>query len=265
MIFKRKTMLYAVSVLLILVLSGLGITVFWIYSMGYGRTLIEIDIVQNTDLIRNTVIGEPPQFAVWLEHPETGEVKTLFVTYRSGTGDWVGKGQCREALPRWYEIYEKEFNTTSLPTPYDAVPLAVTGATPKTDHFRIHAEVEPGSEWRVWVEVNLAGDFNKSYVYYDYKKGKMDDHYIGQPSLVYKAALKAKIGNEVQPELFAQSSLGVGGVTVLEPVSDSVTTAREIFQSIKIRVIRSMSENSRMHGSDPNLIQRVEFDEYKDS
>jgi hypothetical protein len=35
---------------------------------------------------------------------------------------------------------------------------AVLGATPKDDYFSIRIEVEPGSEWNYWIEMNLAGD-----------------------------------------------------------------------------------------------------------
>jgi len=68
-----------------------------------GKTIIEIDIIQNQDLILDTVIGEPPQFAIWLENAKTGDLQTIFVTYRSGSGDWQGKARCRQAvqLPKW--------------------------------------------------------------------------------------------------------------------------------------------------------------------
>ncbi len=226
------------------------------FSDVFGRTMIEIDIVQNQDLILDTVIGEPPQFAIWLEDPEADKVQTIFVTYRAGSGDWKGKARCRQALPYWYDVYQKEMNRDSIPTPDDSVPAAVTGATPKANHFRVRAEVEPGSVWDVWVEVNLAGDFNKYYTYYNMKKGMLDDHYVGQPSLVYKTRIKARAGNETAAELFAQSSLEpTGRGAVLEPVSEKVTTARDIFSTINIRVIRPKPRYiEKEYEPDPNLL-----------
>jgi len=130
------------------------------------------------------------------------------------------------------------------------------GATPKVDHFRVRAEVKPKSIWNIWIEVNLAGDFNSSYLYYDMEKGLIDDHYIGQPSLVYKSKIKAEVGVETEPDLFAQSKLDpTGEKVILEPVTNTVTTARDIFELINIKVIRPKPRYlKKNYDLEPNIL-----------
>jgi hypothetical protein len=199
-----------------------------------GRTLIEFDIHQNMDVIAESVFGEPPQFAIWIENPETHRTHTVFVTYRSATGEWIGKTEVPTALPLWFEVFKKERNRPDLPSPKDPAPDAITGATPKADHFRIRVEVKPGSKWICWIEVNLAGDFNAKYQEYGRMSSPADMHFSGQPPLVYRAEIEAKIGQEVSAKLDGQS---VVGTSRIEPVSPDVTTAKDIFKSIDIRVV----------------------------
>ncbi|MHC4457472.1 MAG: hypothetical protein ACYS0I_10345 [Planctomycetota bacterium] len=99
-----------------------------------GPVLIEFEIHQDKDLILLSIFGEPPQFAIWLEDPATNRLQTVFVTYRSGSGDWIGKSSCPAALPRWFEVFGQETNSVGLPTFDNPVPDAVTGATPQAEH-----------------------------------------------------------------------------------------------------------------------------------
>jgi len=222
--------------LLFLVLVGM---IFWVCRTIYrtqGRVMLEFDIHQNPDAILFSAFGEPPQFAIWLEDSQTGHLQTVFVTYRSATGDWVGKVECPDALPRWFEVYKQEMNTTTLPRlNASSAIIAVTGATPQAEHFKIRAEVPPGSDWICWIEVNLAGDFNAAYRQYDEDLQTVDIHFSGQPALVYRGKIHAVTGEEVEPELYGQSSVEN---PVVRPVSTGVTTAKDIFQSIHIRAIK---------------------------
>jgi hypothetical protein len=200
----------------------------------HGRTVIEFDIHQNMDAISESAFGEPPQFAIWIENPETHSTHTVFATYRSAKGDWIGKTECPTALPLWFEVFKKERNRPNLPNPRDPAPDAITGATPKADHFKIMVEVKPGTKWICWVEVNLAGDFNAKYQQYGQLSGPADIHFSGQPPLVYRAEIEAKVSQEAEAKLYGQSVIGSDKV---EPVSQDVTTAKDIFKSIKIRVV----------------------------
>jgi hypothetical protein len=201
-----------------------------------GPVLIEFNIRQDTDLIRRSLFGEPPQFAIWLENPVNHRLQTVFVTRRSGAGDWVGKRECPAALPRWFEVFKEETNSPGLPAFDNPAPDAVTGATPKIADFSTIVEVEPNSRWICWIEMNLAGDFNEAYRDHDAEEKIIDVHFSGQPPLIYRGEIKATPGERIVPELYGQSVVdGTDGNTV-QPVSDAVTTARNIFKSIEIRV-----------------------------
>jgi hypothetical protein len=115
--------------------------------------------------------------------------------------------------------------------------LAVTGATPKEDYFSVRVDVRPGSHWICWVEMNLAGDFNDAYPEFNEITLKEDEFSCGQPSLLYKAEIKATEGLVIEPELVAQS-IWENGNAYTEPVSEGVTTARDVFDDIRISVMK---------------------------
>ena len=204
---------------------------------GAPRVTLECRIRQDMDFILFSDYGEPPQFAVWLEDPAGKQVRTLFVTRRSGTGLWDGKAECPAALPRWFRVYEKETGRKGLPTPKAPAPDAVSGATPKSEHFVWRAEVERGSRWVCWIEVNLAADFNEAFPSYDEATGEMDTHDSGQPPLLYRAELLAEPGRRIVPKLWGYVAPGSRGKRVERDLS-RITTAKGVFRSIEMRVLK---------------------------
>lgn len=198
---------------------------------------IEFEILQDMNLIRQSLFGEPPQFAIWLEEPVSGRLQTVFVTYRSASGDWVGKTECPAALPRWFEVFRQETGRTGLPTLENSAPDAVTGATPRVEQFRTSVQVPYGSSWVCWIEMNLSGDFNDAYRDHDVEKQKVDVHFSGQPPLIYRGEIAAKPGEKTVPALYGQSALDSSAGQTVRPVSAGVTTAKNIFKTIEIRVV----------------------------
>jgi len=203
-----------------------------------GRTLLEFDIHQDMNLILLTTFAEPPQFAIWLEDPVTGQLKTIFVTYRSATGDMVGKAECPACLPRWFEVYEQETGKVGYPTQDNPAPAAVTVPTPQDEHFKITYEIQPGSKWICWLEMSLAGDFNEKYQEYDSEAKTVDWDFSGQPSLIYRAEITAVPGNQFVPELYGKVVLNSPDNQAVQPVTDDITTAKDVFKPIKISVIQ---------------------------
>jgi len=201
----------------------------------YGHTLIQFDIHQNKKLIHLSNFAEPPQFAIWLENSKIHKLRTVFVTSRVSKGDWEGKANVPVALPRWFELFR------GVNQSYEVVEneeySAVTGATPKDDYFSVRIEVELGSEWICWIEMNLAGDYNSSFPEFDVESLKEDEFSCGQPALLFKAVIVGVKGMKVVPVLEAQS-VWEKGVTIVEPVSSGVTTARDVFDEIQISVIQ---------------------------
>jgi hypothetical protein len=198
---------------------------------------IEFEIHQDMDLIRQSLFGGPPQFAIWLEEPVGGRLQTVFVTYRSARGDWAGKTECPAALPRWFEVFRQETGRTGLPTLEKPAPDAVTGATPRVGRFRTSVQVPYGSRWVCWIEMNQSGDFNDSYRDRDAEEKKVDVHFSGQPPLIYRGEIAAIPGEKIVPALYGESAIDNPAGQIIVPVSDGVTTAKNIFKSIEIRVV----------------------------
>lgn len=228
-----KTGLFLLSGIILLIITG----AFFLISGTRGRTLIQVDIHQNKKLIHLSNFAEPPQFAIWLEDKATGELKTVFVTHRVAVGDWEGKANVPVALPQWFRLFRGNGKASGDKGNKNGSDMAITGATPKEDLFSIRVEVKPGSEWICWIEMNLAGDFNDAYPEFDRASYKEDEFSNGQPALLFRADVKAVENLKFTPELNAESLWDKGDVKI-EPVSEGVTTARDVFDKIQISVIR---------------------------
>ena len=208
-----------------------------------GRTLIQVDIHQNKKLIYLSAFAEPPQFAIWLEDPATKELKNIFVTHRVAVGDWEGKANVPVALPQWFRLFRGNSNSSGSAGSARSSgtgksnDLVISGATPKDDYFSIRVEVKPESEWICWIEMNLAGDFNEAFPEFDSETLTEDEFSNGQPALLFKSEVKAIENERVTPVLTSQTIWDDGFVSV-EPVSSSITTAREVFDTITVSVIR---------------------------
>jgi hypothetical protein len=209
----------------------------FLIARTWGRTMIQFDIHQNKKIIHLSNFAEPPQFAIWLEDPVTGELKSVFVTHRVATGDWEGKANVPVALPQWYKLFKGEKKLTGTSTGPGRSDMAISGATPKGDYFSLRVEVKPGSQWICWIEMNLAGDFNDAFPEVDLKTLREDEFSNGQPALLFRAEIKAVEGMKFKPEIVSQATWQKGAVSV-EPVSPGVTTARDVFDDISVSIIR---------------------------
>ena len=230
-IIKTGLILLSGGLLLVSVIAGILIIKTW------GRTVIQIDIHQNKKIIHLSNFAEPPQFAIWLENPSTKELKTAFVTHRVAKGDWEGKANVPVALPQWFSLFRANKKGGAGKVQEKKSDLAISGATPKGDYFSIRVEVEPGSEWICWIEMNLAGDFNDAYPEIDVKTLREDEYSNGQPALIFRSEIKAVEDLKYTPDLVSQSTWNKGVVTV-EPVSDGVTNAKNVFDDIQISIIK---------------------------
>jgi len=237
MILSKKKILKTGIILFVSGLIIASVTAGILVLKTRGRTVLQVDIHQNKKLIRLSNFAEPPQFAIWLENPDTKELKTIFVTHRVAAGDWEGKANVPVALPQWFKLFRGNDKSTSETTSAKKSDLLITGATPKDDYFTIRVEVEPGSEWTCWIEMNLAGDFNEAFPEFDRESYKEDEFSNGQPAILFKADVKAVEGLTFTPALEAQSTWEKGAV-VIGPVSDAITTARDVFDKIGISVMR---------------------------
>ena len=197
-----------------------------------GRVQVEFNIHINQNEIYLSTYSEPPQLAIWLENPQTGQCQQVFVTYRTSRGDWEGKADV-PALPRWKAV----FRDGGAQTVRSDEEIAVSGATPKDEYFRVRAEVKPGLEWICWIEMNLAGDWNDYYLQFNPVTFEEDEWAIGQPALLYRTEIKAEEGLKYVPEI-AFISFFEEGKNRLAPLDETITTARDVFDEVSIVMIK---------------------------
>lgn len=219
------------GVILLSVLFVAGCFIFIAYALTWGKTELEFKIHINEQLILESVFGESPTFAIWIENPETRETQTIFVTNRAGLDDWEGKADVPSALPQWDKESRKEKQLVNEAMDIDAV----SGATPLPGYFTTRVQVEPGSNWVCWIEMNLSGDYNEHYPEYDEQIKKTDEYGTGQPALVYRANIKAVEGNTVVPRPVGMSILNKDGE--IQPL-EGITTALDVFDEITISVVK---------------------------
>ncbi|MBT7304528.1 MAG: hypothetical protein HN849_33655 [Victivallales bacterium] len=200
-----------------------------------GIVHLRLAITQDLEIAGATDFGEPPQIAVWLEPLPKGPPRTLYVSYRSGTGDWKGKSECPDVLPRWFAAYRAEHGVeTGCPTPQNPLPDAIAQATPQTPDFTIEAQLTPGSRWRIWLEVNLSADYNDAFPAFD-ENGMDDLHANGQPSLLYTAEFTAK--PKAAPQLALTARTIPNSLTAeTTPDLSGITSARHLLPKLELRI-----------------------------
>jgi len=214
--------------------SVAGLVAGFVVWRTKDRVQIEFDIHINQNAIYLSTYSESPQFAIWLENPKSGQYQQVFVTYRSSRGDWEGKADVPVALPRWRSIFRgSDINNNARSNEE----IAISGATPKVDYFRVRAEVKPCSEWICWIEMNLAGDFNEFYPQFNTLTMQEDEFACGQPALLYKTEIKADEGKEYTP-VASYMSFWKDGKNSLAPIDKTITTAKDIFDKISIFIIK---------------------------
>lgn len=187
------------------VLAALTVTVLIQTGLAHKQTVkLRFSLTQDPDIYEESDYGEPPTIAIWLEDPETGIFRTVYVTYRAATGDYYGKVECPVALPIWIAVWRKEFGRQGFPTPRNPALESITSATSLTGEVTAVVEVPGGEKYRYYIEMNVAGDFNRSFPL-ETEDSRLDYHGNGQPSLVYRGEIIAVPGNKSAPEPYGRT------------------------------------------------------------
>ncbi len=221
-----------ITILVICFIIVAGVVAGYVILRTKNRVQVEFNIHINQQSIYLSTYSEPPQFAIWIENPRNGKCQQVFVTYRASRGDWEGKADV-PALPRWKTIF-RNGGTQNVRSDEE---IAISGATPKNNFFRIRAEVTPGSEWICWIEMNLAGDYNEFYPQFNIETMAEDEFAIGQPALLYRVEIKAEEGFRYTP-VATHMSLWEEGEISMVPIDETITTAKAIFNEISIVIIK---------------------------
>ncbi|PKL24789.1 MAG: hypothetical protein CVV47_10180 [Spirochaetae bacterium HGW-Spirochaetae-3] len=157
------------------------------------------------------------QIAAWVEDEEGRFLGTLYATTKGARGAWaMAPSDGRpEALPVWYGRRE-------------GVADVVSSATAKgaTVYGSALASNLPAGTYTVMLEINRSFDYNAAYP----KSLGVN----GQPSLVYKAALRTGGGKD--EALF--QPIGTGSVDgadgEIRPGLDGISTALELFSTLRV-------------------------------
>jgi len=207
---------------------------------GTGKSPGEVALVfhmrQSQAIYDQSSYGEPPQLAIWLEDRDNGSVRTVFVTRRTATGKYLGKVECPVSLPVWISIFRKETGREDFPTPKTPFFDAVTGATPQTAEITVTAPVDSGRSYTYYVEMNVAGDYNRAFPKMSAEK-RIDKHGNGQPSLIYRGSIEARTGAVSKPELIGRSHQYYFTTEVLTDL-DGIDSAKEVFTLLCVEVVK---------------------------
>ena len=185
-----------------------------------GQVILTFYLKLNPNVYGKSYFKKPPQFAVWLENVSEGTIRTVWVTYGTGSGDWGGNIVRPVSLPYWVSRWNQETQNLGDPTLENPVVDAVTGATPKTV-FMVETVVEAGSIWDYFIEVNVSGDYNEVFPAVK-KDGTPDENGNGQPSIIYKGRIAASPDRQSIPRLAGRTDQWQSVkyiITDLKPVS----------------------------------------------
>lgn len=216
----------------------MGTIIIYAYSKTWGKSDIEIRIHINEQLVHESAFGESPTFAIWLEEPNTHKTKTVFVTRRAAERDWEGKAEVPVALPAWFYINRLEELQNVKTVDMESKEIIVTGATPKPGYFVKRASVKPESDWILWIEVNLAGDFNENYKEFNEELNIADEYLTGQPAIIYKTKFTTNIGTTIIPEISGMTMPDSTLEKIIRPL-EGITTASDIFDEISLSVVKT--------------------------
>jgi hypothetical protein len=189
-----------------------------------------------------------PLMAFWIEDMDGNYLQTLYIprsiargVFQHGstsTGRWT-EGAVRRpgALPYWGHRWGVQAGDgLYLPTPENPLPDAVSGATPQAGFF-LHAKlaVQSGKKFRVLMEINQPWDWNE---YWTNNKFPGDREYATscQPALVYAAILDPESGIRKAELLPVGHSHYAGKDGSLTTDLSTLTTAKEIVQSVLVTV-----------------------------
>ena len=198
------------------------------------EVILEFKIHQEQSIYKESIYGEPPQFAIWLEDVNTRKIQTVVVTRKTGTGDFEGKARVPVALPAWIEAFRRETGRDDFPTPDHPVTDhdIISRPTPKISEFSYQIRVSEDLKWRYYVEVNVAGDFTSEFSSLD-DNGAPDRHGNGQPSIVYRGEIISTPGNRSTPDLIGRTRQMYFSPEII-PDLKNIGSAQKVFREIKV-------------------------------
>jgi hypothetical protein len=195
------------------------------------QVMLRFDLKLNPDIYTKSHYKKPPQFALWLQEVPKGTIHTVWVTSKTGTGDWGENVVRTVSLPLWVSRWNLVTKSRSYPTPEKPVINALTGATPKLD-FTVESIVPAKRLWNYFIEVNVSGDYNDAFPV-SQKDGKRDRQGNGQPSIIYRGVITSSLGRRSSPKLIGRTDQ-LQNVRYIINDLEGITTAKDLFSSIEV-------------------------------
>ncbi len=196
-----------------------------------GEIALLFSIQQEREIYEKSDYGEPPQFAIWLENKESGEIQTVFVTYRTATGDWEGKAECPVSLPAWIGAWRNETDRNDFPTVKNPAADAVTGATPQEKEFSVTVSIAENSNWFYYIEMNVSTDYNPAFP--RFSDGWFDFQGNGQPSIIYRGEITGTPGERSTPKLIGRTEQGYFSPEINHDLK-GIDSAKDVFSKINV-------------------------------
>ena len=195
------------------------------------QVTLHFSLSLNPGIYKQTKFEKPPQFAIWLEDAAGEKIRTVWVTEKTGTGNWGGKITRPVSLPYWVSRWKKETRSGGFPTPENPVVDAVTGATPMM-HFASEIKVPINSTWDYYIEINVSGDYNDAFAAV-LNDGRRDQHANGQPSIIYKGQITALPGQRNAPQLIGRTDQ-LESVSHIIPDLEGISLAKNLLSKIEV-------------------------------
>jgi len=172
-----------------------------------------------------------PQMVVWLENEEGEYLDTLYITgadfkkIRHAAKNKDGAVFYSECLPYWASRATGAGHR--LPSKQNPYPDTLTSATPMAD-FTLHTSMpESTIPVIIFVELNKSNDSNPEYT-------EENNHWAGQPSLIYSAKLKSSKAVTLRMTLAGHGGK-IDAVPAVYSELSGFDTALNLIESIDIR------------------------------
>jgi len=187
-----------------------------------------------------------PTYVLWEEDLQGRLLRTHFITQSYATGIfghqmvgdsvWLrtsGESYQPAALPYWTHKKGKIGSGDIIPTPDNPYVDGFSGATP-LGNLSLHTSLSGDQPVRLFLEVNQPWDWNS---YWTNNKFPDNDPYkhAAQPSLVYSVTIDGSQQNYYMNPVGHGDPKGETGLLFTD--LRTMTTARDIFESISIKIL----------------------------
>lgn len=170
-----------------------------------------------------------PQIAIWVTEPGSSFEKTIYVTEKGAHNNWTFADARPSATPVWNGVKNRErrldIDGISGATPSGEIHTVIWQIPRKLLHKKID----------IYIEANVSFDYNEYFT--DDEKQEGYSGVNGQPSLIWKTEVECNDNDwEHTPMLMGHGHVN-GADTQIHDDLEKITTAKQLFEYIKIQYI----------------------------